>query len=304
MRPESFRTRRRRRSRLAPQIGIVVLLCLGGVAGWLGFALRRPAVQSFPRNLLAVAVVPVGHGEATWIRTPTGKFVVIGAGPPGSESRLIGSLRAAGCRRIELLVLPYPYSDCVGGTAALAREFPVSAAVDNGWPRVNQHQESARTALAERGAAVKSMRDGDARWVDRVAIRILAPGSELVRRSPAAGNNSLVVQLRYGKTSFLWTGGLERHGEEALLARGPARLRSDWVQVARHGKAGTSSAEFLEAVGAQYVVVASGANQPGLPNQDVVRRLGATGAEVFQTGRASKTTLYLSDGQRVWRDGR
>ncbi|MFY7954397.1 MAG: ComEC/Rec2 family competence protein, partial [Armatimonadaceae bacterium] len=243
-----------------------------------------------------------GNGEATWIRTPTGKFVVIGTGTPGSESRLIASLQAAGCRSVDLLILPYPYADCLGGATRLVESFPIKAAVDNGWPRVNQRQEETRRLLASKGSPIVPVRDGDVRWLDSVSVRFLAPANDLVRRSPAAGNNSLVVQLRYGETEFLWAGGIEQDGEAALLARGPFRLRSDWLHAARHGNAGSSSAEFLEAVGASIVVLAVGKDLPGTPDPGVLDRIRATGATLVRTDSVRDPQLFLSDGTSVWQD--
>lgn len=300
MRAESFRARRRRPSRSAPILGIVFLVVLGMAAIWFGMRFRRPDLSPFPRNLLAVTVVPVGNGEATWIRTPTGRFIVIGTGTPGAESRLIASLQAAGCQSIDLLILPYPYADCLGGATRLADTFPIRAAIDNGWPRVNQRQEDTRRVLASKGSPVVPVRDGDIRWLDAVAVRILAPGTDLVRRSPAAGNNSLVIQLRYGQTSFLWAGGIEQAGEAALLARGPNRLRSQWLHAARHGNPGSSTPEFLEAVGANFVVLGVGKNLPGTPDPGVVDRIRATGASLLRTDSVKEPQLFLSDGQVVW----
>jgi len=199
-----------------------------------------------------------------------------------------------------LLVLPYPYSDCVGGAKAIAEAFPVAGVLDNGWPRVNRHQEEARNTFLDKGMPVSSVRDGDSQWVDGVEVRILAPGSELVPRSPAAGNNSLVVQIRFGATAFLWEGGLERAGEDALLERGPARLHSQWLHVARQANVGSASAEFLEAVGPDIVLIPRTGNKGENDANFVLDRALATGARIVRSHAMRTPPVFLSDGAKVW----
>lgn len=280
---------------------VCVVAGLGALAFFLGLRLHDDEAPEFPPRALVVSVVDVGHGEASWIRTPDGRFIVIGAGPPGSGAAVAASLRSAGARRIDLLVLPYPYADCLGAAPELLAQLPAVEAIESGWTRVNRKQEETREALRARGTPVSVGRDGDRRQVGAVGVEVLAPGRELVARTPAAGNNSLVVRVRYGGVAFLWAGGIEGPGEAALLARGPDRLRSDWLRVARFGNAGASSAEFLEAVGARFAVVATGPNKAGLPAPETLERLSATGAQVLRTDQSRRDLVFLSDGDTVWR---
>ncbi|MFM7320236.1 MAG: ComEC/Rec2 family competence protein [Armatimonadota bacterium] len=263
--------------------------------------LRPRTTLLFPPSTLVLSVVPVGHGEAAWIRTPAGRFIVIGAGPAEGAPVLARDLRAAGADKIDLLVLPYPYADCVGGAPETIRKFPVVEAIENGWPRVNQRQEETRSALRATGAKVSVVRDGDSRVVDGVRLDVLAPGAARVERSPAAGNNSVVVRASYGKTSFLFAGGIEAAGEAALLGRGPERLRSKWLRAPRFGTKDSASAEFLEAVGADDIVIAVGPNRSGVPDATVLRRIVSTGARPHRTDQSPNGLYFLSDGSTIRR---
>ncbi len=278
----------------------VTAAILGAAAFLIGLLLGRPAPQpTFPPEALVVTVVNVGQGEASWIRTPDNRFIVVGSGPPGAGRKLADSLQAAGAQRIDLLILPYPYAEAVGGVPELADSLPIVQAFENGGPRVNSQQEAARQALFDRHVPVYIARAGQQFALGSGGtLTILHPADKPVQRTPAAANNSVVVRLSWGKTAFLWEGGLERAGEEALLEH-PERLSADWLRVARFGTREATSPEMLGAVAPSHIVISVGANRAGLPHPETLERLVATGAQLYRTDQNAADLVFLSDGVQV-----
>jgi beta-lactamase superfamily II metal-dependent hydrolase len=248
---------------------------------------------------LTVGVVAVGNGEASWVKTPNGRFIVIGGGPPGAGGRVVGSLKDAGAERVDLLILPYPYAEAIGGVPEVMAAFPVESALETGGPEINQHLAEVRRYLRGDRTRVMVAQAGDVLTLDDVRIEVLAPG---VPPPPGtAADDSLVVAVRYGDTRFLWAGGLGRAGERALLSRTPD-LAADWLRVARSGAADASSPEFLRLVSPEFAVISTG-GVPGLPAPETLGRLAATGARLYRTDRRAPadggTLLFQSDGVRV-----
>ncbi len=280
----------------------LALMGLGFLVVLLGVLLRRrspaPGTQ-FPPQALVVAFLNVGQGEAAWVKTPEGRFLVIGAGPPEAGDHLVASLRAAGAKQIDLLVLPYPYSEALGGATQLLAQFPVKAALDTGWERVNQKQVAVLQDLENRRIPVKRARAGQGFDLGNGGqLEVLFPHEPRVGKSPAAANNSIVLRLRWGQTAFLWEGGLEVPGEEALLSLGH-ELQADVLRTARFANPGSASAELLRDVAPSYIVVSVGENRSGLPDESVLKRLMATGAQVLRTDQEKRDLLFLSDGAQV-----
>lgn len=288
-----------RRSRLGLPLA---LIALGGGSIGLGIWLGRPrpsAPPPFPPKALVVAFLNVGQGEASWVKTPDGRFLVIGTGPEGAGERLVSSLRAAGATQIDLLVLPYPYSEALGGSEALLAAFPVRAALDTGWERVNQRQVATLEALVARGTPIQRARAGQRFDLGKGGLlEVLFPSEARVARSPAAANNAIVLRLRWGKTAFLWEGGLEQPGEQSLLSLGQ-ELQADVLRVARFANPGASAPELLREVDPGYIVVSVGENRSGLPDPTTLARLAATGAVVLRTDQEKRDLVFLSDGSQV-----
>jgi beta-lactamase superfamily II metal-dependent hydrolase len=108
---------------------------------------------------------------------------------------------------------------------------------------------------------------------------------------PSGNNNSLVLQLRYGNRSVLFTADIEGQAEKSLL-RSQSALAGDVVKVAHHGSKTSSSPDFIAATKASFAVISVGQTSMfGHPNRDVVQRWKGSGAEVLSTGNRGTITV-------------
>ena len=267
-----------------------------------GFRLgRRPPP---PSSRMLVTVVDVGHGEAAWIRTLSGKFILIGGGPVGAGDAVVRSLRTAGARQIDLLILPYPYNDSIGGIPEVIRQMPIREVMEPGWPppprdAENEVQRAVQGLLAERDIPLRILQAPQTIRVEEARIEVLAPTVKAVQESPRPANNSHVLRLSFGTTRFLFAGGVERAGEIALLARTPD-LSAQWLRVARFGTREATSAEFLRLVRPEVAVISVGkGNSGGYPHRETLERLQAAGVRLYRTDEEARDLTFESDGIQI-----
>ena len=97
-------------------------------------------------------------------------------------------------------------------------------------------------------------------------------------------DDSLVIELRYGRVSVVLPGDIGRAVEAELSPEvPPAPLRV--LKVPHHGSQTSSSAEFIAALRPRVAVVSAGRpNRFGHPAPDVVRRYQDFGVMVLHTG--------------------
>ena len=287
---------------------LLALLSLG-----VGYRLGRRTTLNTPVILapegLVVTVVNVGQGEASWFRTPSGAFVVIGSGPKEQVRRLIRSLQHAGAQTIDLLVLPYAEPDAIGGTETLLKNFTIKEAWVSGMTQQNAaHQESDR-ALRKASVQTRTVRAGETRMWGEAQFTVLAPSGDFSpSRSPR--NNSLVTRLVWRGQSYLWAGGMQSPEEEMLIER-TTDIQSRWLRVADFGSKESSSPEFLAAVAPEIIVLPLGdpfalkddlkKSNPSriLPYPETVNRLEATGATVLRTTSEHNNLTFISDGDTL-----
>nr|HPI78353.1 MBL fold metallo-hydrolase [bacterium] len=94
--------------------------------------------------------------------------------------------------------------------------------------------------------------------------------------------------------SVLIAGDIEREGEERLVRRYGAALKSDLLKAPHHGSASSSSEQFLRWVAPRAVVVSSGGPRVyGHPHKNTLERYRAAAADVFRTDLLGTVTCLV-----------
>ncbi len=268
-----------------------------------------PAVEPGPAGdgRLHLAVLDVGQGDALVVRSPHGRsFVVDAGGSPRGRfdlgERVVGPfLWTTGARRLDTIVVTHAHPDHAGGVPFLLRAFGVGEVWEGPAPRTDKAYALLDEAIARARVARRTVVRGAVADWDGVSVEVLGPRPHRPPRS-VRNDDSIVLALRFGEVRFLLTGDIEA-AAEAELVRGTKAgmvLAAAVLKVPHHGSRGSSSAEFVAAVGPVVAVASAGARNPfGHPHPDVLRRYREAGALVLRTDREG-TTFVSTDGRRVW----
>ena len=115
-------------------------------------------------------------------------------------------------------------------------------------------------------------------------------------------NNSVVVRLDFGEFSMLFPGDAEVEQLEWLSQNHANLLDVDVLKASHHGSNNGTSADWLEKVTPDYVVISAGVNATyGHPHESAVGAYNdATDSKVYCTNRHGTVRVYgFSDG-RIW----
>ncbi|MFM1655382.1 DNA internalization-related competence protein ComEC/Rec2 [Brevibacillus sp. B_LB10_24] len=203
-------------------------------------------------------------------------------------------LRSRGIERIDRLVLTHGDFDHIGGLAAVIPRFGIGAALVNGQPPKDFEQEIL-DELRARSVSVYSGTVGSG-WRDSPHVRWtwLHPGGS----GEGNENNQSVVLLltAYGK-NILFTGDLEREGEEHLMKTFKLP-QIDVLKIGHHGSKTSSSEAFLNEIRPKVAVISVGSqNRYGHPAPAVIERLKDGGTTIYRTDWHGAVTA------RINRDG-
>ena len=113
-------------------------------------------------------------------------------------------------------------------------------------------------------------------------------------------NNSIVIRLTYGNTTFLMTGDAEEEAEEDMLSSG-LPLSADVLKLGHHGSSSSTSDDFLSAVDPTWAVISCAeGNKYGHPHAETMNKLRAAGISVFRTDEQGTITATTDGTTITW----
>lgn len=281
-------------------VGVLwLLLPRGFPARAIGLCLLLPALGWPPPRPAPgqawIEVLDVGQGLAVVVQTAD-HALLYDSGPLYSSEANAGQrvvvpyLRASGVARLDALVISHRDQDHSGGTAAVRAALPVGRLL---------------SSIPELGGEACSA--GQAWEWDGVRFTMLHPrADDYLIAAKKSNNMSCVLRVATDQGGVLLTADIEAADEQALRARAPALLASTVLVAPHHGGKGSSTPEFIAAVGARQVVFSAGYRNPFRhPHPAVLERYAAS--RQWRTDRDGALRIVLTPGSSevsAWRDQR
>lgn len=120
--------------------------------------------------------------------------------------------------------------------------------------------------------------------------------------SESKNNSSLVWYASCGNFTALFTGDVEKEGEQDILQSEMLKqyeiANIDLLKVAHHGSKTSSSAAFLEVIQPKCAVISCGENNRyGHPHEEVVERLESIDSKILSTTDRGQITVMIKERQ-------
>jgi len=235
---------------------------------------------------LDVYVLNVGQGDAIYVRTPSGRDMLIDTGPNAKVIQELESVMPSFDRSLDVLVLTHSDADHVGGASEILDRYNVSMIIEGGASASSSAYEQYRKRAVENNVPRTIVATGDEIHLDaEIALDILLPKANVAQTEGQVtkSNDSAVVgKLHFGTSSLLLTSDMERAGEVAL-ATSDANLESNVLKVGHHGSKYSSWTLFLDKVRPQISAISVGVNNYGHPTEQALTRLTNEGSSILRT---------------------
>ena len=230
-------------------------------------------------DTLYVTYINVGQGDSIFIKVGDCD-ILIDAGTSSYGSTVSNYLKNQGVDDIELVINTHPDADHCGGLSQVFKDHVVEEVwISKDTSKSTTAYKNFTSAITSEGLTAKKPNAGTVFTYEYLTMTVLysAVGSD-------SNNSSIVVMLEYGSFRFLFTGDIGEEVEKKLVDSS-ADLKCDVLKVGHHGSAGSSSASFLTAVGAEYGVICVGSNSYGHPTSETLSRLSSAGVSVYRTDK-------------------
>jgi competence protein ComEC len=200
-------------------------------------------------------------------------------------------------RRLDVVAMTHAHEDHMGGMNAVLRNFHPREL----WTGAIQDSPEWRTVreTAERlHIRIRQMQRGPVFALGGASVQVLAPGAEYVPDSKPKNDDSLVMRIRFGETSFLLTGDMEKRIESELAGAGLLQ-HDDVLKIGHHGSRTSSTAALLDVERPEFGIISVGFdNSYGHPHPGTLAALGERRVAVYRTDAEGLVTV-VSDGKRL-----
>lgn len=252
---------------------------------------------------LKIHFVDVGQGDCTFITTPQNKTILIDGGGSMSEeydvgkSTLLPYILDRGYTKLDYVFISHFDQDHVGGILTILEELRVGQVYISKQEQDLENYQKFLKIVEDKKIKVKVLKQGDCLKIEKnLYFDILWPIEEQIQEN-VLNNNAMVMKLRYGKFSMLFTGDIEAIAEEKILdfykEKGESILKSDVLKVAHHGSKTSTTQSFFEKVNPKICLIGVGKNNMfGHPTTEVLERINGT--KIYRTDENGEIILEIA----------
>lgn len=263
---------------------------------------------------IGIVYLNAGQGDATIIRLPNGKIMVIDCNTDESPENIVQYLKKAGITKIDYLVITHPHSDHMSGTKEIADNFEVGEVWTADYTRHKSEEspESYEKYKETYVAGLKKMERGGTEIKTpsakndpivkdgKLEIRILGPSKSVQGDNEDIHEESLALQIKFGKTSFVFTGDTTNDQQDRIIEHYPVKDTTIW-HASHHGSANGANEDVMKKVKPQYTVIPVGEDNPFQhPNNDALKIYErTTRKKVYRTDQGNIGFRFNADGESV-----
>lgn len=242
---------------------------------------------------LRLDVLNVGQGDAILLSL-NGQRILIDGGPDATVLEELGEVLPFWEHELDLVVLTHPHEDHVAGLVPVLQRFQVDAVLLSAPEYPNEAYSAFLAEVQQQSIFIHSADSSEDFTFDGLELDVLYPFESVAGAVFENVNNaSVVIRAVYGEHEILLMGDAEQEVEAELLAAG-VNLNADLLKGGHHGSRTSSTWEFLQAVGAEVMIISSGTgNDYGHPHEETLEKAEDLGIQVRRTDVEGRITLLF-----------
>ena len=245
---------------------------------------------------LTVQFLDVGQADCALLQCD-GQFMLIDGGNRDDSQLVVSFLEQQGVEELEAVVCTHAHEDHVGGLPAVLAVYPTKAVYAPTKTYSSNIFDKFVYYTDQQGLDITIPAPGDTFSLGQAQVTVLGP----VKSYAETNNTSIVLQVTYGETAFLFTGDMETEAENDMLDYWGEAFdwHSDVLKVGHHGSNTSTGYRFLNEVSPEYGVISVGTdNSYSHPHAEPMSRLQQAVVTILRTDQLG-TIQAVSDGKEV-----
>lgn len=268
---------------------IILFFCL-----FIGYLLVVQNISS-KKNIsekLQVAFLDVGQGDASFIRIPTNKIILIDGGPDNLVLYRLAERMAFYERKIEAIIISHFHDDHIIGLIEILRRYKVKQIIFASNLESSSLAQLLFEEATKRKTKIISLNSSSSFNLGSQCEAILF--NPLILKVKENGNNSLLTKLDCVDFRVLFSGDNEKEVEKMLLDI-KFDLEADIFKASHHGSKTSNNIDFLKAVNPEIIVISVGAdNRFNHPAPETLKTATDLEMRVFRTDENGSLDFLLT----------
>lgn len=268
-------------------------------------------VPGYRKKQLEITMLDIGQGDCFFMRTPEGVTHLIDGGSSTMKSpgkyAIEPFLKAQGIGSVDYVWASHGDMDHINGIEEMIERQNIGIHIKNlilipeeFW---DERIEELYYTAKRNGVSVFTTERGKV-WTEK-ELRLLCIWPVRTDNDYESNEGSMVLSLHYGEFDMLFTGDLERRGEEKVagwIEQNRKKMglpeKYEVLKVGHHGSKFGTSDELLRCINPSVALISSGRkNRYGHPHQEVIERLAKRKTRIYNTKDRHAVNLY-TDGKK------
>ena len=261
----------------------------------------------FNDHRLHVIFCEVGQGDGIFLRTPSGKTILVDGGPGKDIEDCLAGHMPFWQRVIDLMILSHPHADHLNGLNRVLKSYTVRHFVTE--PLGNKtmgYKNLIETVKAERVDTHDVLAGEVIRMGDGVVLHILGPTKAYLERTSPKGIigesaefGSIIQVISYGNFDVLLDGDSQVEGMKQATQGLALRKQIELLQVPHHGSRFGLDEKILSQLSPKLSVISVGKNNYGHPSSKTLQLLQQAKVPFMRTDQDGDVEI-VSDGRNWW----
>ena len=248
-------------------------------------------VAELNNNQLNIIFFYVGQADCTLVKL-NDKVMLIDAGNNNDGENISNYLKLLGITKINYLVGTHADEDHIGGLDEIVKDFEIEKLFMSEVGKDSENYKNVIEQANRKNLTIEYPKRGDIFELDGATCEIMMA---LKGEDVSDNDSSLVIELKYNKTTYLFMGDGEREVEEARNWN-----KVNVLKVGHHGSNTSSSNNFLNQILPDLAIIEVGKDNPyNLPSAKAISRLESIGAKIYRTDTNTSSFWLTSDGEKI-----
>ncbi len=264
---------------------------------------------------LKITHCDVGQGDASYIRFPDGKDMVVDGGPNDAVVTCLSKHMPFYDRHIDIVLLTHPQKDHMQGLLTVLDRYDVGVFIRSDVENATEGFEKLLAVVSDNHIPIKFVTSGDRITIGNAVITVLWPSADQIARmkpliasetgvsgqvlgvsNGELNDGSIVFWLRYGNFDEVFSGDADTHVEKNYVGMPLSVDGIEVLKVPHHGSKTGMSESYLSWLKPQLGVISVGKNSYGHPADTILNMLEHAGVTTKRTDQAGDVQI-VSDGK-------